>query len=54
MICSNCGNHIFLTDEDNLPDVWSHLEETNCDDPDPTSPDVEKLFIHIVRPYEND
>ena len=28
-ICLNCGNHIFEVENA----IWSHLEDTNCDDP---------------------
>jgi hypothetical protein len=38
-ICVNCGGHIFETDpkisemEGHI--IWSHLEDTKCDDPEP-------------------
>ena len=36
-VCSNCGGHIFETDPKISKmeghTIWSHLEDTKCDDP---------------------
>lgn len=34
--CQNCGGHIFPADHaEDGSIIWSHLEDTNCDDPEP-------------------
>jgi hypothetical protein len=44
-MCANCGAHLFETNEFlsfmEGKIIWSHLEDTKCDDPNPTRDTVE-------------
>lgn len=58
MLCANCSNELMKVDEyiePGLPDadenviiIWSHIQDTNCDEPEP-SPTFDELLHALVE-----